>query len=236
MDGRCAMPGPLRREMDGTGRGGHEAEFLPAVLALRETPPHPAPRIAMGLILLFALIALLWAVFGRIDIVASAHGKLIPDDRSKVIQSMETAAVLTIHVRDGQRVKPGDPLIEFDATQTLADTTRIGQDQLAARLEAARARALLAALESARSPRLEPALGVDARSSGRRATFVGRSAWGVARQAGTTRRGDRPARGGMAFHSGTGRETCRDRPHRPAACPRLQGLVREELRLTPWLS
>ena len=152
----------LRREMDGTGRDGHEAEFLPAALALRETPPHPAPRIAMGLILLFALIARLWAVFGRIDIVASAHGKLIPDDRSKVIQSMETAAVLTIHVRDGQRVKPGDPLIEFDATQTLADTTRIGQDQLAARLEAARARALLAALESARSPRLEPALGVDA--------------------------------------------------------------------------
>jgi hemolysin D len=188
MAGRCAMPGPGAGKWTDGSRRGHEVEFLPAALALRETPPHPAPRIAMGLILLFALIALLWAVFGRIDIVASAHGKLIPDDRSKVIQSMETAAVLAIHVRDGQRVKSGDPLIEFDATQTLADTTRIGQDQLAARLEAARARALLAALESARPAPARTRVRRRRHSPGRRTTLVGRSAWGVARQAGTTRR------------------------------------------------
>jgi hemolysin D len=137
---------------------GHEAEFLPAALALRDTPLHPAPRIAMGLIMLFAAIALVWAVFGKIDIVASAQGKLIPDDRSKVIQPMETASVLAIHVRDGQRVAAGDLLIELDATQALADTTRVNQDLLAARLEVALARALLASLESRRRRACHPTL------------------------------------------------------------------------------
>ncbi len=136
----------VRKQLDGLARRGHEAEFLPAALALQESPVHPAPRIAMSLIMLFALLAVVWAVFGKIDIVASAQGKLIPDDRSKVIQPMETAVVQAIHVRDGQAVKAGDLLIEMDATVAQADATRIGEDLLAAQLEAARAVALLDAL------------------------------------------------------------------------------------------
>lgn len=148
-----------RQQLDGPTRLCHEAEFLPAALALRETPVHPAPRVAMGLIALFALLALLWAVFGRIDIVASARGKLIPDDRTKVVQPLETAAVRAIHVRDGQRVAAGDLLIELDATQALADSTRLASDLEAARMEVARSRALLAALESGRRPALAPVSG-----------------------------------------------------------------------------
>lgn len=151
-----------RKQMDATQRCGHEAEFLPAALALRDSPLHPTPRIAMGLIMLFAAIALLWAIFGKIDIVASAQGKLIPDDRSKVVQPMETASVLAIHVRDGQRVAAGDLLIELDATQAQADTTRIDQDFLAARLDVALARALLSSLDTPRPPRLLPDFAVDA--------------------------------------------------------------------------
>lgn len=150
-----------RKQMDAIQRCDHEAEFLPAALALRDTPLHPAPRIAMGLIMLFAVIAVLWSIFGKIDIVASAQGKLIPDDRSKVIQPMETASVLAIHVRDGQRVAAGDLLIELDATQAQADATRVSGDLLAARLEVALARALLAALESPQSPRLSSHLPPD---------------------------------------------------------------------------
>lgn len=144
-----------RKQMDAAQRRSHEAEFLPAALALRDTPLHPAPRIAMGLIMLFAAIAALWAMFGNIDIVASAQGKLIPDDRSKIIQPMEIASVLAIHVRDGQRVAAGDLLIELDATQARADSMRIQQDWLAGRLEAALARALLTSLDTPLPPRLK---------------------------------------------------------------------------------
>lgn len=151
-----------RKHRDGPSLRGHEAEFLPAALALRETPIHPAPRIAMGLIMLFALLALLWAVFGRIDIVASARGKLIPDERTKVVQPLETASVRAIHVLDGQRVAAGELLIELDATLARADSDRLAADQQAAGLEAARAQALLVALDTGQPPRLAPGDGVDA--------------------------------------------------------------------------
>lgn len=140
----------------------HEAQFLPAALALRDTPVHPAPRIALWLIMAFALIALLWAVFGRIDVVATAVGKIIPNDRTKVIQPMETAVLKAIHVRDGQDVQSGQVLIELDATTAAADSERLRSEALAARFEALRAQALLAALANGLPPRLEPLADTDA--------------------------------------------------------------------------
>lgn len=150
----------VRKQLDGLARRGDEAAFLPAALALQEIPVHPAPRIAMGLIVLFACLALVWAVFGRIDIVASAHGKLILDERSKILQPMETASVRAIHVRDGQRVRAGELLIELDATQAQADSARIATELESAQLEAARERAMLSAVDGGRRPRIESVAGV----------------------------------------------------------------------------
>ncbi|MDZ7656245.1 MAG: HlyD family type I secretion periplasmic adaptor subunit [Sulfurimicrobium sp.] len=151
-----------RGELDSPALQDHEAQFLPAALALRDTPLHPAPRITLWLIMAFALIALLWAIFGRIDVVATAVGKIIPNDRTKLIQPMETAMVKAIHVRDGQAVQPGQVLIELDATTTAADTERLRSEALNSRLEALRAQALLAALADCKPPRLEPLAGADA--------------------------------------------------------------------------
>jgi len=131
-------------------------QFLPAALELQETPVSPLPRVIMGLLVSFAIIALVWALVGRIDVVAVAHGKLVPNDRTKIIQPIDTAAVRTIRVTDGQRVKAGDVLIELDSTQTHADAARLANELLSARLQAARARALLAALRDNRAAVLEP--------------------------------------------------------------------------------
>ena len=151
-----------RKETDAPVLQAHEAQFLPAALALRDTPVHPAPRITLWLIIAFAVIAVLWATFGRIDVVATAVGKIIPNDRTKVIQPMETAVVKAIHVRDGQEVTLGQVLIELDATITTADSDRLRNEALTARLEALRAEALLAALASGTPPRLKPLDGADA--------------------------------------------------------------------------
>ncbi len=150
-----------RCETDAPGLRPHEAQFLPAALALRDTPVHPAPRIALWFIMTFALIALLWAIFGRIDVVATAVGKIIPNDRTKLIQPMETAVVKAIHVRDGQAVKQGQLLIELDATSAAADSERLRNEALTAQLEVLRAQALLSALEHGIPPRLKPLSGAD---------------------------------------------------------------------------
>lgn len=150
-----------RARLDAQPRLPHEAQFLPAALELQETPAAAAPRVAMWLLIVFAFIALLWAVFGHVDVVAVAQGKIVPNDRTKVIQPIETATVKAIKVTDGQAVKAGDVLIELDTTNAAADTTRIANDLLTARLQAARAKALLAAIASSNPPVLPDLSDVD---------------------------------------------------------------------------
>ena len=125
----------------------HEAQFLPAALSLQDSPLSPAPRVAMWLIIGFALLALLWSFFGQIDVVATAQGKIVPNDRTKTIQPFETASVRAIRATDGQAVKAGDVLIELDPTSARADVDRVRGDLSAAQLQVARSKAVLFALD-----------------------------------------------------------------------------------------
>lgn len=150
-----------RKDLDSPHRLPHEAQFLPAALALKETPVSPAPRVAMWLLITFAVLGLLWATFGRLDVVVTAQGKIVPNERVKTIQPMETATVKAIHVTDGQTVKAGDVLIELDETTASADTTRLENDLVTAKLDAARARAFLRGLDHEEKPELEDVPEID---------------------------------------------------------------------------
>lgn len=142
----------LRHSLDTTPRLPHEAQFLPAALALQETPVHPAPRYLQWLIMTLATLAVLWAVLGQVDVVATANGRIVPSGRSKVIQPHEVAVVKAIHVIDGQAVKAGDLLVELDPSQTSADVERLGSDLLASQVDAVRAQAMLDAIDSQHAP------------------------------------------------------------------------------------
>lgn len=139
-----------RKENDAARFLPHEADFLPAALALREKPVSALPRVTMWLLLALAALTLLWAVLGKIDVVATAPGKLIPSDRTKIVQPMEAAIVSRIHVRDGDEVRAGDVLIDLDATEANADNERIANDLIVSQLQVARARAMLKALDEGR--------------------------------------------------------------------------------------
>ncbi|MES2675303.1 MAG: HlyD family type I secretion periplasmic adaptor subunit [Pseudomonadota bacterium] len=104
------------------------AEFLPAALEIQETPPHPLARwLGISLISLFA-IAVIWACFGRVDIVASAEGKIIPSGRVKIVQPLAKGFVKAIYVKEGQYVKQGEVLVELDRTSTAADQSRMEKE------------------------------------------------------------------------------------------------------------
>jgi hemolysin D len=127
----------------------HELEFLPAALEIVETPPSPIGRaIGVTVIALFCL-ALAWACFGTVDIVATATGKIIPSGRTKVVQPFEIGVVRAIHVHDGQSVKAGEVLIELDPTMSEAERDHLKSDFVAAGLEVAR-------LQAALSTRVDP--------------------------------------------------------------------------------
>lgn len=161
----------------------HEAQFLPAALSLQDTPMSPAPRAAMWMLIGFAVLAVLWASFGQIDVVATANGKVVPNDRSKTIQPFEAATVKAIHVTDGQQVQAGDLLIELDATSAQADQDRIRGDLAMARLQAARGQAMLAALDGRRTlTLLRPAEVDDAKFAEAQRLLAGQMAGYSARQ------------------------------------------------------
>jgi hemolysin D len=143
-----------RHELDSVLRLPHENEFLPAALALRETPLHPAPRIAMGMIIALATVAVAWACLGKVDVIASAPGKIIPSGDVKTIQAQDTAVVKVIHVKNGQRVQEGDSLIDLDATNAIADSKSAESQLYATREEISRAQAMLDAIDRHHSPQM----------------------------------------------------------------------------------
>jgi len=131
---------PFRRAHE---RRSEELAFLPAALEIVEAPPSPIGRAIGATIILLFCAALVWAWWGTIDIVASATGKIVPSDRTKVIQPFETGVVRSIRVQDGQAVKAGDVLIELDPTVNAAERDHLHDDLLAEQLNIARLRAAL---------------------------------------------------------------------------------------------
>jgi hemolysin D len=124
-------------------RGETELAFLPAALEIVETPPSPTGRaIGISVIALFCF-ALIWSIFGTVDIVATAPGKIIPTGGTKIIQPFESGVVSAIHVHDGQSVKAGDVLIELDPTMSEAERDHLRSDLFSAKLDVARLRAAL---------------------------------------------------------------------------------------------
>lgn len=145
----------MRTALDTPSRLSHETAFQPAALALRDTPIHPAPRWAMGLIVGLLTLAVAWASLGKVDVMATAQGKIVPHGEVKTIQSQDTAVVTAIHVTDGQAVKKGDVLVDLDATDATNNATEAASALASQRDEAARGRALLEAIDSNRAPSLQ---------------------------------------------------------------------------------
>jgi len=126
-----------------------EREFLPAALEIVETPPSPIGRLGAYCLVAIFTLALAWAWFGRVDIVAVSKGKIIPTGHTKIVQPFEIGVVRAILVHDGQKVGVGDVLIELDPTMNQADLDHQRSDLMAARIDIAR---LKAALESEHNP------------------------------------------------------------------------------------
>ena len=100
-------------------------EFLPAAIEVEQTPSSKAGRAIVWAIVILFTIAAIWAYFGKVDIVAVAQGKVIPSEHIKHIQPLEAGKIKAIHIKEGQYVKKGEPLITLDSTQTQADVERL---------------------------------------------------------------------------------------------------------------
>jgi hemolysin D len=131
---------------------GRDREFLPAALEILETPPPPLPIALIATISLCALVALVWSYFGRLDVHATAPGKVETMGYAKVIEPLDPGKIAAIHAEAGQAVKAGDLLLELDPAEANADA-QSAQDALYASLaEADRRRYAIEALQAAAAP------------------------------------------------------------------------------------
>ena len=125
------------------GMNEHEKEFLPAVLEVTETPPSHAARLLTYMIILMFTVLILWSVLGKVDIIATATGKLMPASNIKTIQTLTDSEIEEIYVQEGQYVKEGQDLIKFNQTEVLANIRRIKNEMRALEISIARQKALL---------------------------------------------------------------------------------------------
>ncbi|WP_052380612.1 HlyD family type I secretion periplasmic adaptor subunit [Paenibacillus camerounensis] len=114
-----------------------EYEFLPAAVEIEETPPAPLGRWLIWTIVILFIIVLAWSYLGKVDEVAVARGKIIPDGRTKVLQPLEGGTIKEVLVSEGEHVQKGQLLIELDSTTSEADLQEMTKQLYVARLQKA---------------------------------------------------------------------------------------------------
>lgn len=103
-------------------------DFAPGLLSIQESPPARLPRAVMYTVAVLFVILLFWAIFGRLDIIASAEGRLVPETYIKIVQPSDAGIVQEILVREGEQVQQGQVLMRMDTRLARADAKTIAND------------------------------------------------------------------------------------------------------------
>lgn len=149
-------------------------DFAPGILRLQDAPPSPLPRFVLRLLLGLLAAAFLWAAVGRLDIIAVAPGKLVPQSYLQIVQPAEAGVVRELLVREGDTVSAGQVLARMDMRVTDADARQLANEIALADMRLRRIDAELAGAALARKPgdRAELFAQVDAQSKARRQAYL----------------------------------------------------------------
>jgi HlyD family secretion protein len=111
-----------------------QADGIPDIRSMLRGPG----RLGIAVVVAFFLVLGGWAATAPLSSGAIAPGIVSPDSNRKLIQHLEGGIIRIVHVREGQRVKAGDPLITLEATRAAASFSSREQQWL--RLLVTRAR------------------------------------------------------------------------------------------------
>jgi len=110
------------------------ADFTPGLLAIQQSPPPKLPRVVFFVVATLFATLLAWSVLGRLDIVAVAEGRLVPESYTKIVQPAEAGLIKEVLVSEGQSVEQGQVLIRLDPTLAGADDLSLGSELASRRL------------------------------------------------------------------------------------------------------
>ncbi len=95
---------------------GAELDFVDDQTAalLLNTPSNA--KVLLWVLVVFFVLAVLWASWAQIDKVTVGQGKVVPSSQIQIVQSLEGGLVKSILVKEGQQVKKGQQLLLIDDT------------------------------------------------------------------------------------------------------------------------
>ena len=118
-----------------------DTAYLSAVGGAHVVEPAPAATWAVYLMLAVVAAGLAWAALARVDVVAKANGRVVPDGREQIIASLEGGILRELLVREGQLVTEGQALAMLDPTRVEAQQAEGQAKRMALRGTVARLQA-----------------------------------------------------------------------------------------------
>lgn len=85
-------------------------EFEPLLAEIEQSPINPLGHTIFWLVISFIVLASAWMYFGKVDVVVTARGMVIPDGEQKIVQSLDKGVVSSILVKEGDYVEEGQVL------------------------------------------------------------------------------------------------------------------------------
>jgi len=155
---------------------------------IETTEPAARSRLVLKIVCVLFAVLLLWAIFAKLDIVAVAQGRLVPQTYVKIVQPAEAGIVREILTEEGSRVEAGQVLIRLDPTLSTSDKTAVTRELQLQRLQLRRIAAELAGTGMQREPSDDPILfgQVDAQRLSHRQGFLDGVAQEIAARARAT--------------------------------------------------
>ncbi|WP_322522199.1 HlyD family type I secretion periplasmic adaptor subunit [Guyparkeria halophila] len=107
---------------------------------LQQSPVRARALLYVMFLVLIALIV--WAGFAELDEVTRGQGKVIPSQKTQLVQSLDGGTVREILVSEGDTVEQGDLLVKIDQTRSMSSLRENQAKRQALRAEVARLDAL----------------------------------------------------------------------------------------------
>ena len=103
-------------------------EYQPDALEIANSRLPWLARYSVLLAFLFMLGAIIWAWLGQVDVIVTGNGKIVSTQQPIVMKPLELTVIKAINVKVGDIVEPGQVLITFDPTVSIAEADRLNRE------------------------------------------------------------------------------------------------------------
>ena len=103
-------------------------EFQPDALEIANSKLPFWARYSVIFAFIFMAGAIVWAWIGQVDVIVTGTGKIVSNQQPIVMKPLELTVIKEINVKIGDIVEPGQILMTFDPTVSIAEADRLNRE------------------------------------------------------------------------------------------------------------